>query len=269
MYKDIVDNLIAQIKPMNSAALSASEVVFAALQPSEQPYEFLSRSSTADDIDKIVVDAYRRGDDWEAGLATAYKRSGTFARRRATQNFVNAAGGQIPDGYRLGEWAFQSKEAMAIAAARNSRQKFNEALPRLVKRVRQSWFEEKGSYKGLNRQTIAARLRSVLQRGDDVYVPARAALETGRQYDQMIHELCAANGVDPYVVILPETFDERCRHGCPEMAGQTYLLSEAPEMPRHFGCFHHKEIKKFDFGVPVVDLGAENSYMLKDLRVAQ
>jgi hypothetical protein len=221
-----------------------------------------------DDITRLVVGAYSRTDEWAGNITPSLKQRSTWARRRATQDFLAGTGRGLPDGYKLGGWAFADKEQRVLEAVGEMRGSFNNRLPGWVNDVKAQWIQEQGSLKGLNRNSMAARLRGKIEQWHGQYNDIAAATEIGTQYDQQLRELVARNDVDLLVRIMPEDADPGCRWGCPDLAGQEMLFSASPAFPLHPNCKHYRQVVPGSFSLPLdasVDLGGPTRYFPRNL----
>jgi len=287
--QEAIDELKTDIDAINANWLAVAEFGFTAVEDGlfeAQPLFKFSKFTVAEllddirhfgmiflargipEITRMIVDAYSKGSDWSNSITPTFKQRCTWARRRATQDFLVGTGRGLPAGYRLDGWAFADKEQRAIDAVGMMRDSFNRKLPLWVESVKSDWIAEQGSLRGLNRNSMASRLRTKIEAWHAQYNEISAITELNTQYDQQLRELVARNDVDPIVTILPEMASDRCRWGCPDLAGREMLFSESPEFPLHPNCIHSRQIKAGSFALPLdstVDLGGPTLYFPRNL----
>ena len=214
------------------------------------------------DARQIVVEAYSLGPVYDASIRPILNNPVFEARQQATQDILNAGGKKIPDPYVLSGWAAAELSERVEFALDSTRGGFNDRLDGFVVDAEQELDETP------TRETISRALEPFAMGYLARTASLMAVTEILTQFNQQFDQILKRNGFDPMVRVEPESYDVRCRHGCPEIAGKRMRYSEVPTLPLHPGCIHYTEIEDdaFSLGAWIaIDIGMAAAILPSDL----
>lgn len=195
--------------------------------------------------EKWVYDYLRRDGDWVDSLADSLYEEAVAVREDTVRaQLCSSIGKDVPEAYEISPAEEADARYFAFESAQSVADTYNKRLGGWIAEAKSEWWDEHGSYEGLDRFTLMKMVVPKIEYYDSWKVPEIAAttFSTEWQHQALSFWVLNRGSAELEYYLAPSSASDPRRDTipiCMEYAGRWLSEQEASMFPAHVNCIHY------------------------------